>query len=43
VADANKVLEEFKAELEKKYGPVNINLKTGEYETIEEDAKLEKA
>ena len=43
VADANKVLEEFKAELEKEYGPVNINLKTGEYEAIEEDAKLEKA
>ena len=43
VADANKVLEEFKAELEKEYGSVNINLKTGEYEIIEEDAKLEKA
>jgi hypothetical protein len=43
VADANKELEDFKLELEKEYGPVNINLKTGEYEIIEEDAKLEKA
>jgi hypothetical protein len=43
VAEANKELEEVKAELEAEYGPVNINLKTGEYETIEEDAKLEKA
>ena len=43
VAEANKKLEEVKAELEAEYGPVNINLKTGEYEDIEEDAKLEKA
>jgi hypothetical protein len=43
VADANKELEDYKLELEKEYGPVNINLKTGEYEVIEEDAKLEKA
>ena len=43
VAKANKDLEEVKAELEAEYGPVNINLKTGEYEAIEEDAKLEKA
>jgi hypothetical protein len=43
VADANKELEDYKLELEKEYGPVNINLKTGEYEIIEEDAKLEKA
>ncbi len=43
VAEANKKLEEVKAELEAEYGPVNINLKTGEYEAIEEDTKLEKA
>jgi len=43
VADANKELEDYKLELEKEYGPVNINLKTGEYEIIEENAKLEKA
>ena len=44
VAGANKKVEEFKAELEKEYGPVNIDLKTGEYEIIQQDeAKLEKA
>jgi hypothetical protein len=43
VADVNKEVEEFKAELEKEYGPVNIDLKTGEYEIIESEAKLEKA
>jgi Ribonuclease G/E len=44
VADVNKEVEEFKAELEKEYGPVNINLKTGEYEIIDDgEAKLEKA
>lgn len=43
VADVNKEVEEFKAELEKEYGPVNIDLKTGEYEIIEAEAKLEKA
>ena len=43
VADVNKEVEEFKTELEKEYGPVNIDLKTGEYEIIESEAKLEKA
>jgi hypothetical protein len=43
VADVNKEVEEFKAELEKEYGPVNIDLKTGEYEIIEAGTKLEKA
>jgi hypothetical protein len=43
VADVNKEVEEFKAELEKEYGPVNIDLKTGEYEIIESETKLEKA
>jgi hypothetical protein len=43
VADVNKEVEEFKAELEKEYGPVNINLKTGEYEIIETETELEKA
>ena len=43
VADVNKKVEEFKAELEKEYGPVNINLKTGEYEIIETETELEKA
>lgn len=43
VAEANKKLEEIKAELEVEYGPVNIDLKTGEYEVIEKDDKLTKA
>jgi len=43
VADVNKEVEEFKTELEKEYGPVNIDLKTGEYEIIEYETKLEKA
>jgi len=47
MADANKELEDIKAELEKDYGPVNIDLKTGEYEVIEaensEKPALEKA
>jgi hypothetical protein len=43
VADVNKEVEEFKVELEKEYGSVNIDLKTGEYEIIEAEAKLEKA
>ena len=37
IADANKEVEEFKAELEKEYGPVNIDLKTGEYSDIEDE------
>ena len=43
VGDANKEVEDFKLVLEKEYGPVNIDLKTGEYESIEADSKLEKA
>lgn len=43
VAEANKKLEEIKAKLEADYGPVNIDLKTGEYEPIKNDAKLDKA
>jgi len=35
MADANKELEGIKSELEKDYGPINIDLKTGEYEIIE--------
>ncbi len=43
VSQVNKVLEEYKSELESEYGKISIDLATGEYETIEEDAKLEKA
>jgi hypothetical protein len=37
IAGVNQETEEFKAELEKEYGPVNINLQTGEYSKIEEN------
>ena len=37
LAGVNKEVEEFKAELEKEYGSVNINLETGEYSKIEKD------
>ena len=44
IGDANKEVEDFKLVLEEEYGPVNIDLKTGEYKPIEKsEAKLEKA
>ena len=45
IGDANRDVEEFKAELEKEYGPVSIDLKTGEYSKIKDasEAKLDKA
>ena len=43
VADANKVVEDLKAELEKEYGVIDIDLTTGEYTEIEKDSKLTKA
>ncbi len=36
VAEVNKVLEEQKVELEKQYGKISIDLKTGEYTEITE-------
>jgi hypothetical protein len=46
VADVNKDLEEHKQELEKEYGKISIDLKTGEYTEIqkeeEADLKVEK-
>jgi len=36
VAEVNKVLEEQKVELEKEYGKISIDLKTGEYTEITE-------
>jgi len=35
IADVNKDIEQTKAELEKEYGAINIDLKTGEYTIIE--------
>lgn len=43
VAEVNKKVEEFKAELEEQYGAVSIDLKTGEYTEIEEESKLKVA
>lgn len=45
VAGVNRRVEEFKSELEKEYGPINIDLETGKYEVIskEEESKLTKA
>ena len=36
-----KDMEEIKKELEKEYGPVNIDLKTGEYTKIEKEEEKE--
>jgi predicted nucleic acid-binding Zn-ribbon protein len=35
IADINKEIEQTKVELEKEYGAINIDLKTGEYTIIE--------
>ncbi len=43
VADVNKTTEEFKVELEKEYGAISIDLKTGEYTEIEDESKLKVA
>ena len=43
VAEVNKTVEEFKAELEEQYGAVSIDLKTGEYTEIEDESKLKVA
>lgn len=37
VSEVNKVLEEQKVELEKEYGKISIDLKTGEYTKITEE------
>jgi hypothetical protein len=37
VSEVNKVLEEYKVELEKEYGKISIDLKTGEYTKITEE------
>jgi len=38
-----ETVESFKKELEKEYGKININLKDGTYEVIEEEADLKVA
>jgi len=37
VAEINKVLEEYKSELEKEYGKISIDLSNGEYTEIKEE------
>lgn len=37
VAEVNKKIEEFKVKLEKEYGAISVDLKTGEYTEIEKD------
>ena len=37
IAEVNKTLEEYKAELEKEYGKISIDLKTGEYTELKEE------
>ena len=39
IADINKAIEDFKTELQTEYGSININLKDGSYEEIEEVKK----
>tara|TARA_R100000995_G_scaffold12237_1_gene4967 strand:+ start:169 stop:417 length:249 start_codon:yes stop_codon:yes gene_type:complete len=41
-AGINQEVEDMKAELEKEYGAVNINLETGEYTEIEKQEELSK-
>jgi hypothetical protein len=44
IAEVNKKVEEFKLELQRQYGNVNINIEDGSYTLIEKpaDVKLEK-
>ncbi len=42
LGEKNKEIDAFKHELEKEYGPININVETGEYTVIEKEAKEEK-
>jgi len=39
LATMNKEVEDFKVELEKEYGQVNINLEDGSYTKIEKEAE----
>ena len=39
LADLNRELDGFKKELEEEYGPVNINLATGEYTEVEKEVE----
>jgi predicted nucleic acid-binding Zn-ribbon protein len=40
IAEVNKLIEEFKNELQEEYGPININLEDGTYTDIEEETPV---
>ena len=40
LAGVNQEIEEFKGELEKEYGAVNINLEDGTYKAIEKEEEV---
>ena len=40
LASVNKEVEDFKVELEKVYGPVNINVEDGTYSKIEDEEEV---
>jgi len=42
IAKVNVNIEEYKQELEKEYGAININLEDGTYTKIEQDVKSNK-
>jgi len=42
MAGINQDIEEFKKELEKEYGAINVNVETGEYTEIEKEPELSK-
>jgi len=37
IAGVNQKIEEIKKELEEKYGPINVNLEDGTFETVEKE------
>ena len=37
VSEVNQNIEKFKAKLEKEYGAISVDLKTGEYTEVEKD------
>lgn len=39
IADTNRSVEEFKLELQKEYGDININVEDGSYVMIEKEEK----
>jgi hypothetical protein len=42
IADVNKLVEDFKSELQKEYGDININVEDGSYTFIEVPKEEEK-